>query len=242
MGRRTVRLTLDTLPDIPSSCATCLFWELDPVRRNAACGHERDEKAAWLSHALREWGSVGRVLYVDDAYAGHAIWAPEIYVPGTAGFATAPVSPDAVVLVTANVAARYRGGGLGRVLIQSMAKDLIKRGGIRAVEAFGDTRGRSGHCVLPADFLLAVGFATHRAHATYPRMRMELRSAVTWRAEIEQALSKLLPHPRRVPGVVAPGHSRGPGVVPPVTPRVTPRDAGPAGPARRVPPAPRGAR
>lgn len=228
MGRKVVRLTLDTLPELPSSCASCVFWELDPVRRAAACGHERDEKAAWLSHALREWGSVGKVLRVDDDYAGHIIYAPAVYVPGSEGFATAPVSSDAVVLTTAHVAARYRGGGLGRVLVQSMAKDLVQRGGIRAVEAFGDTRGRSGHCVLPADFLLAVGFATHRAHATYPRMRMELRSAISWRSEIEAALSRLLPHPRRVPGVAAPAHPRGDGL--------TPRDDPPPG---RVRPDPR---
>ena len=73
-----------------------------------------------------------------------------------------------------------------------MAKDLVKRGGIRAVEAFGEVPGRrstddNGHafespsCVLPADYLLGVGFRTHRPHARYPRMRMDLRSVLTWR-------------------------------------------------------------
>ena len=82
-------------------------------------------------------------------------------------------------MTNAHVAPEHRGGGLGRMMVQGMAKDLIRRGGVRAVEAFGDTRGRTGHCVVPADFLLAVGFSTHRAHAVNPRMRMDLRTTLS---------------------------------------------------------------
>ena len=192
MGRRIERLTRDNLADLHVPCVHCVFWELSPVQRSQVRGHEAEEKASWVSTVLREWGSCGRVAYVDDSYAGHLIWAPPVMVPGAAGFATAPVSSDAVLLVTGYVEEEFRGGGLGRVLVQSMAKDLLRHGGVRAVEAFGDSRGREGHCVLPADFLLAVGFATHRAHAAYPRMRMDLRSTLTWREEFETALSKLL--------------------------------------------------
>jgi hypothetical protein len=73
-----------------------------------------------------------------------------------------------------------------------MAKDLILRGGVKAVEAFGDTRGFTGHCVVPADFLLAVGFSTHRAHAVNPRMRMDLRTTLSIREELERGLETLL--------------------------------------------------
>ena len=162
---------------------------------------EAEEKAAWLSTMLREWGSVGRVVRVDDQVVGHLMWAPAVHLPGSAGFATAPVSPDAVLLATGYVDPDFRGQGLGRVLVQSMAKELIRHGGIRAVEAFADTRGRGGSCTVPADFLLAVGFATHRAHPIHPRMRMELRSAVSWRGELEAALEKLVPRRRPRPVV-----------------------------------------
>lgn len=215
MGRRVSRLTVDALETLEAPCRDCVFWELDPVRRARAAGHEREEKAAWVSHVLREWGSCGRVLTVDDAYAGHIIWAPPVFVPGAAGFATAPVSGDAVLLAAAWVTPALRGGGLGRVLVQAMAKDLIGRGGIRAVEAFGDTRsggvpGATARCVLPADFLGAVGFATHRAHARHPRMRMDLGSAISWRGELEAALERLLPRPvrRRSPTPQAPRGAR----------------------------------
>ena len=192
MGRKIERLTVDHLAQLPGRCGECVFWELDPVRRDAVCGHEAEEKAAWVSTVLREWGSCGRVAIVDGDVVGHLIWAPPVHVPASDGFATAPVSADAVIMTTAHVAPEHRGGGLGRMMVQGMAKDLILRGGVKAVEAFGDTRGRTGHCVVPADFLLAVGFSTQRAHAVNPRMRMDLRTTLSIREELERGLETLL--------------------------------------------------
>jgi GNAT superfamily N-acetyltransferase len=208
MSRRTVRLTLDNLSDLPPTCASCLFWELDPVRRHRVCaGGEFDEKQAWVSEVLREWGSCGRIAMVDDRPAGYLVYAPAPFVPGGSGFPTAPISPDAVQLTTVYVDPEVRGGGIGRLLIQHMAKDLIRRGGIRAVEAFGETRNRpDGHHVVPAGFLSAVGFKTQRTHLVHPRMRMDLKSALTWRDEVEQALERLLGvvRPRAAPKAARP--------------------------------------
>jgi hypothetical protein len=198
MSRKIVRLTLDNLEALPSPCRSCLFWERDPVRRSRV-EDPAAEKDAWVSHVLREWGSCGRVVLVDDVPVGYLIYAPEAFVPGSAGFPTAPVSPDAVLLTTAYVAPEHAGGGLGRMLVQGMARDLIKRD-IRAVEAFGDTRGRGlRSCVLPVEFLGSVGFKTQRAHTTTPRMRMDLRTAVTWRSEVEAALERLVGAVRPAP-------------------------------------------
>ena len=191
VGRSTERLTVDHLAQL-GQCAHCVFWELDPVRRAAARGVEAEEKAAWVSMVLREWGSCGRVAVVDGEVVGHMIWAPPVLVPSTGGFATAPVASDAVLLTTAFIDPAHRGGGLGRMLVQGMAKDLVKRGGVKAVEAFGDTRNRAGRCVVPADFLLSVGFSTVRAHAVNPRMRMDLRTTLSLREELEKGLERLL--------------------------------------------------
>jgi GNAT superfamily N-acetyltransferase len=191
VGRSTERLTVDHLAQL-GQCGQCVFWELDPVRRAAACGHEAEEKAAWVSMVLREWGSCGRVAVVDGQVVGHMIWAPPVMVPTAVGFATAPVASDAVLLTTAHIDPIHRGGGLGRMLVQGMAKDLVRRGGVKAVEAFGDTRNRTGRCVVPADFLLSVGFSTVRAHAINPRMRMDLRTTLSLREELERGLERLL--------------------------------------------------
>jgi GNAT superfamily N-acetyltransferase len=203
VSRKVVRLTIDHLAELEGPCQRCLFWQLDPVSR-ARVGHAEaaDEREAWLSQVLRDWGSCGRVALVDDRPVGYVVYAPSAFLPGAAAFPTAPVSPDAVLLTNGYVDPQHTGGGIGRMLVQGMARDLIKRGGVRAVEAFGDTRrsayavtplGRApGHCVLPADFLGSVGFKTQRAHGASPRMRMDLRSALTWRDEVEAALERLV--------------------------------------------------
>ncbi|HSV38530.1 MAG TPA: GNAT family N-acetyltransferase [Nocardioidaceae bacterium] len=192
MARKVVRLTLDNLDDLPVACRDCVFWERNPVTRGrvSACGEAANEKEAWVSHVLLEWGSCGRIAYVDGEPVGYVLYAPPVHLPGAASFPTAPVSHDAVLLATAYIDPGYAGQGLGRVLMQAVAKDLLKRGDVRAIEAFGSNRKTS--CVLPTDFLLRVGFKTHRAHPVHPRMRLELKSVLTWREDIEAALERLM--------------------------------------------------
>ncbi|MFI6961923.1 GNAT family N-acetyltransferase [Streptomyces sp. NPDC050149] len=193
MGRRLVPLTLDNLPDLPQRCRSCVFWELDPVRGDAAVkgGRAEQEKESWISAVLLEWGSCGRVVYVDDVPAGFVLYAPPAYVPRATAFPTSPVSPDAVQLMTALILPGYQGQGLGRVMVQTVAKDLIRRG-FKAIEAFGDARWKEPACVLPADHLLAVGFKTVRPHPVHPRLRLELRTTLSWKEDVELALDRLL--------------------------------------------------
>jgi len=93
--------------------------------------------------------------------------------------------------MTSRVLPGYQGQGLGRVLVQTVAKDLVRRG-FRAIEAFGDAAWETPACVLPADHLTAVGFKTVRPHRRYPRLRLELRTALSWREDVEMALDRLL--------------------------------------------------
>lgn len=193
MGRRLVPLTLDNLADLPARCRSCVFWELDPVSGEAAveAGTPQLEKEAWISAVLLEWGSCGRVVYVDDTPVGFVLYAPPAYVPRSTAFPTSPVSPDAVQLMTAWVMPGYQGQGLGRVIVQTVAKDLLRRG-FRAIEAFGDARWKEPGCLLPADHLLAVGFKTVRPHPVHPRLRLELRTTLSWKEDVEMALDRLL--------------------------------------------------
>ena len=229
MSRRVANLTLDNLSDLPVRCRSCVFWELDPVAGQAAArsGDTELEKEAWLSATLLDWGSCGKIVYVDSLPAGYLTYAPPTHVPRSLAFPTSPVSGDAVLLMTARVQPEFTGGGLARMLVQTAAKDLTRRG-VRAIEAFGliDRTGQDdpvppvrgalgdlaaddprdlvagaagaagGHptppCVVPADFLLAVGFKTVRPHHRFPRLRLDLRTAVSWRADVEVALERLL--------------------------------------------------
>ncbi len=201
MSRRMVNITLDNLSDLPTKCRDCVFWELDPVagERAQECGDAALEKEAWVSDTLLEWGSCGQLVYVDGVPAGYVLYAPPAYVPRSVAFPTSPVSADAVLLMTARIVPDFAGGGLGRMLVQGVAREVVRRG-IRAIEAFGqgdaevsDDPGLPNHrCLLPADYLRAVGFKTMRPHPRTPRLRLDVKTTVTWKEDVEYALDKLL--------------------------------------------------
>src|SRR5215210_7091588 len=68
VSRRLASLTLDNLDDLPRRCRACVFWELDPIARRSAegSGDPGMEKEAWVSATLLEWGSCGKIVYVDS--------------------------------------------------------------------------------------------------------------------------------------------------------------------------------
>jgi hypothetical protein len=201
MSRRLVNITLDNLSDLPTKCRNCVYWELDPVagERAQECGSAELEKEAWVSDTLLEWGSCGQLIYVDGIPAGYVLYAPPAYVPRSVAFPTSPVSADAVLLMTGRIVPELAGGGLGRMLVQGVARDVVRRG-IRAIETFGRLGERGGDdphpadlgCLLPADYLLAVGFKTVRPHPRTPRLRLDVKTTVTWKEDVEYALDKLL--------------------------------------------------
>jgi N-acetylglutamate synthase-like GNAT family acetyltransferase len=98
-----------------------------------------------------------------------------------------------VLLAAITVNPAYTGGGLGRMLVQGVVRDVSRRG-VRAVEAFGrETIETDEHseCLPPADFLRAVGFKTVRAHPKTPRLRLDIRSIVSLREDVEYAIERL---------------------------------------------------
>ena len=115
-----------------------------------------------MSAVLRDWGSCGRVVLVDDQPVGYALYAPPAYFAGSGAL------PDRRRSRTTRSCSRrctstprHAAAGFGRMLVQGMARDLIERGGIHAVEAFGDTRGPgvagARRCLTPVDFLTQRG-------------------------------------------------------------------------------------
>ena len=196
MSRRLVNLTLDNLGELTPRCRSCVYWELDPGAGQRACadGSAALEKEAWVSDTLLEWGCCGQLVCVDGVTAGHVLYAPPAYAPRSLAFPTSPVAPDAVLLMSAHLDPEFAGGGLGRMLVQGLARDISRRG-IRAVEAFGrasESAGEDLMCLPPAEFLLAVGFKTVRPHRATPRLRLDIRSIISWREDVEYAIERLL--------------------------------------------------
>ncbi|WP_245607419.1 GNAT family N-acetyltransferase [Pseudonocardia spinosispora] len=187
-------VTLDNIDELPKRCRRCVFWELAPhaAEQAAEYGNTELEKEAWLSSTLLDWGSCGKIVHVDQVAAGYAMYAPPAAVPRATTFPTGPISHDAVLLTAVAVLPEMAGSGIGRMLVQAVAKDLTRRG-VKAIEAFGDAAPTAdSHCVIPADFLISVGFKTIRPHHRWPRLRLELRSGLSWKEDVEAALERLL--------------------------------------------------
>ncbi len=190
MARKVVALNLDTLDQLPAPCRRCVFWELGVKARPIGSEEAGFQKEAWLSSIVLEWGSAGQVLFVGGEPAAYSLYAPARFLEQANSQAARPVSRDAVLLATLAVAPEFEGQGIGRVLLQSMARDLIKRK-VRAIEAFGDRVWTARKCHIPIDFLESCGFQVVREHPRYPLLRMDLRTALRWKDAREAALEAL---------------------------------------------------
>jgi GNAT superfamily N-acetyltransferase len=192
VGRKLVPLGTESLDLVPEPCRRCVFWELGAKARPRGSEDAGLQKEAWLSSLVLEWGPAGHVLSVDGEVAGYSLYAPTRFLDQVGFQAARPVSRDAVLLATLAVLPGFEGQGIGRVLLQTMARDLTKRR-VRAVEAFADRAPAGRDCRVPAGFLEASGFQVVREHPRYPLLRMDLRTALTWKDAREAALGALRP-------------------------------------------------
>lgn len=197
MPRHVVGVTLDNLSHLPLSCRRCVYWEVAPhmAATVAEFGEPEFEKEAWVSSTLLEWGSCGRLAYSGTLPVGFVLYGPPAVVPRAGAFPTSPPSADAVLMTAMQVLPEFRGSGWGRLLVQEAVHDLTRRG-VKAIEAFGDAQPEEApdehSCVVPSAFLTSVGFKTVRPHPRWPRLRMELRSGHSWKADVEAALEQLI--------------------------------------------------
>jgi GNAT superfamily N-acetyltransferase len=195
VSRDVTNITLDALDELPKQCRKCVFWELAPhlAEQAAEYGSIELEKEAWVSGVLLEWGSCGKLARVDGLPAGYVMYSPPGAVPRAATFQSGPVSADAVLLTALRVMRDFERTGIGRMLVQAVVRDLTRRG-VKAIEAFGEAEPDEpdAHCLIPVNFLLSVGFKTVRQHPRWPRLRLELRSSLNWKEDVEAALEQLL--------------------------------------------------
>jgi GNAT superfamily N-acetyltransferase len=128
------------------------------------------EKESWVSATLLDWGSCGKVVYVDGVpgrlrHVRPAGVRPALgRLPDLAGQRRRGAAHDR------HVHPDFAGGGLGRMLLQGVAKDLTARG-VRAIEAFGDERWERPAVRPAGEHLRSVGFKTVRPHHRFPRLR-----------------------------------------------------------------------
>ena len=93
--------------------------------------------------------------------------------------------------MTAFIMPGYQGQGLGRVMVQTVAKDLLRRG-FKAIEAFGDARWKEPGVRAARRPSAGRGLQDRPAASAYPRLRLELRTTLSWKEDVELALDRLL--------------------------------------------------
>ena len=196
-------LTPDRVGDLVGSCAPCTFWQTVPHNGHGAprdVAAHLDSLAAWVEEVTTDWGPPGRIAYADGRPVGHVVLAPARFVPRLAAFPTAPGDPATVMLVTAVTAPEANGDrrGLFKVLLQTAGKDALKRH-VRALDVIA-TRSCAvapHACVQQIEPLEKFGFRVEREHPAYPRLRIDLRTAVTLRDEAAAYFARAL---ARIPG------------------------------------------
>jgi GNAT superfamily N-acetyltransferase len=180
------------LDDLPRMCRACVFWEVNRAPRGPRPDERvgRDAKEAWWQATQLEWGVPGRAIYVDDALVGYATFAPSEHFPRARQYGLP--SRDALLLATLWVDPEHRGHGFGTMLLQSMLRDVHKRGG-RALEAYGarSASDLAAPCMIPETFLLARGFQVLREHQNRPLLRLDLRQTARWQ-EVSHALGEVI--------------------------------------------------
>lgn len=188
-------LTPDRVPDLVGRCAPCTFWQTVPHNGHGAAAEPLVLLAEWVDRVTTEWGPPGRVAYAEGRPVGHVVVAPARYIPRLAAFPTFPSDPSTLMLVTAMTTDDAAGGGgLRKWLVRAAAKEALQHGS-RSLDVVAARRIAPGRhpCVLDAAFLLEeVGFRVERDHPAYPRLRIDLRSALTLGDEVAEALRRVL--------------------------------------------------
>ncbi len=163
--------------------------------------------------AADEAGGIGDE--VELPCLGYILYAPPHAVPRALRLPTGPVSADAVLLTSMGIEPGQGSEELPHSLIAQVVVELVRRG-VRALEAFGRTPEAAelldpstadpesislvealgdcsfGQCMIDADFLRSVGFKVVSPHRYFPRLRLELDRGLGWKAEVEEALERLL--------------------------------------------------
>jgi GNAT superfamily N-acetyltransferase len=180
MSRHLVTLTPAQVAELPGPCDACLFWQGAP--------DSLASKEEWARTVLMEWGTFGLAVAIDGALVAHVLYAPARYLPRVDRLPAGPVSDDAVLLAGLRVLPERRGAGLGKLLLQRAAADLLRRE-VRALEGFGTEvpvpGSRASHCGLPAAFLSDQGFVTLRSRGGISLQRLDLAATEARRLDLE---------------------------------------------------------
>ena len=174
MTIRITGLTGATLPNAPSVCQSCVWWQTR--------GGRSLDKRRWIERAETEWGPWGSLYYDDDGRVlGFAQYGPAALFPRAGELPGGPVSDDAVLMACVYLVDHGSPWVVQSLFLAAIAEARDK--GARALEAFtyrytegatAQERFYDHRTVFPRDFLSDFGFLTVRAAGRVELARLEL--------------------------------------------------------------------
>lgn len=199
MARRSiVSVNLDNLGKLPEKCRSCAYWEsTSKVEVNNVFEEGNLTKEHWYNIVLTEWGSCGKLLLQGGEVLGYSQYAPSSFFPQLEFIPLGSVSSDAIYLSCLYIPLSLRDRGLGKVLLNSIQKDLLRRG-YRAIETFA----RRAPAQNPSgwiEFYLKNGFQIIREAGLLALMRLDLKSILALQENLEVVLESLsIPLPTKI--------------------------------------------
>jgi ribosomal protein S18 acetylase RimI-like enzyme len=193
MARRIRPLTVERIGDLPDPCSACALWEIGgPGAPGCGPSDDADTFAEWISVVRSEWGDCGLVAYEGGDPLGFVKYAPPRFFPRAAAMPSGAPDEDSVLIACLHVMSDVRDVGLGKVMLQAALRDLVTRKE-KYVEAYADAdhADRERTPLMSVEFLLRQGFRVARPHPSYPLMRLELKSLVTWTDNLEAVLDAI---------------------------------------------------
>jgi GNAT superfamily N-acetyltransferase len=183
MNIKITDLTEENLKDAPEwsghpfSCKYCIYWECPEESLDPATERKQEmfaKKLSWLQAVTEEFGTCGKLAYVDGHAIGYAQYAPSNYLPRSADYVSGPPSNDAVLISCVFIPqARFRKLGIGSQLLHSIIDEMKKEKRIKAIETFGRI-GSSDNPSGPVELYLRNGFKIRRNDKEFPLMRLDL--------------------------------------------------------------------
>ena len=116
-------------------CNVCMYSMKSKKGKRTA-----KSKREWFKRMEESYGSCGKILYYKGKPVGYAQFAPKKEFVKLEDLELGSTRTDAWYISCIAIKKRYQNRGLGKVLIESILKDLKKRG-VRKVQVCGQIKG-----------------------------------------------------------------------------------------------------
>jgi len=196
MSKRIIMsVNLDNVDRLFYECRNCGYWESNEKKELGVDLAESLAKEHWYNLTISEWGSCGKIIIEEKKVVGYSQYAPPSYFPQLKFNKLGPIHKDAVFIACLYIPKNRRGRGLGKLLLNAVEKDMLRRK-YRVLETIAKRtyeRNPSGW----VEFYLNRGFKIIKEQGSTALMRLDLNTSITWQENFEEVIRNI---PQLVPG------------------------------------------